>query len=104
MFRNISLFIRYLQSFKERKRMLRTFSTWHQQQQHLHNNKLSEPKLLLIIRLDDVGDYLLFRNSLSLYKQSTKWKGYKIHLLGNIAWKGLFETHDAGTVDKVNWI
>ena len=104
MFRNISLFIRYLQSFKERKRMLRTFSTWHQQQQHLHNNKLSEPKLLLIIRLDDVGDYLLFRNSLSLYKQSVKWKDYKIHLLGNIAWKGLFETYDTDAVDASIWI
>lgn len=104
MLRYISLFVRYLQSFKERKKLLLTFADWHQQQQHLHNNKLSQKKLLLIIRLDDIGDYLLFRNSLHLYRQSPKWKGYTIHLLGNIAWKELFETYDAGTVDVCKWI
>lgn len=63
-----------------------------------------EQKKLLIIRLDDIGDYLLFRNTLPAYKQSTRWNGYNITLLGNAAWKELFGLWDEETVDNVIWI
>ena len=44
---------------------------------------------LLIIRLDAIGDYLLFRNFLSVIRASRKYKDYEITLCGNIVWKDL---------------
>ena len=63
-----------------------------------------QPKKLLIIRLDDIGDYLLFRNTLPAYKQSARWNDYNITLLGNRAWKELFDLWDSATVDDTIWI
>ena len=37
---------------------------------------------LLIVRLDDIGDYLLFRNQLGAYRESERWKDHTITLLG----------------------
>jgi ADP-heptose:LPS heptosyltransferase len=51
-----------------------------------------------------IGDYLLFRNTLSLYKKSVQYSKYKITLLGNISWKELFEAFDSSFVDYVIWV
>ncbi len=59
---------------------------------------------LLIIRLDAIGDYLLFRNFLSAIKSSKKYKDYKITLCGNIVWKDLSEEFDKNVVDEFIWI
>ena len=63
-----------------------------------------QPKKLLLIRLDDIGDYLLFRNTLPAYKQSARWNNYNVTLLGNTAWKELFFMWDRATVDNAIWI
>ena len=62
------------------------------------------PNTLLIIRLDAIGDYLLFRNFLSTIRSSRKYKDYKITLCGNIAWKDLSEAFDKNVVDEYIWI
>ncbi len=69
---------------------------------------LKKPKLnpsgLLIIRLDSIGDYILFRNFLKILKESTKYGQCNLTLCGNIVWKDLAETFDGGFVDNFIWI
>lgn len=59
---------------------------------------------LLIIRLDAIGDYILFRNFLEELAKDEVYKNYKRVLCGNIMWKSLFEEWDEKTVNDVIWI
>lgn len=59
---------------------------------------------LLIVRIDAIGDYILFRNFLRIIKESDRFRNYKITLLGNIIWKDLAEEYDSGYVDEFVWI
>ena len=61
-------------------------------------------KSLLLIRLDAIGDYVLFRNFIEELKKSEKYGQYKITLLGNIAWKDLAEQLDKEYVDRFIWL
>ena len=61
-------------------------------------------KKLLIIRLDAIGDYVIFRNFLKELKESEKYKDYEITLLGNLVWKELSEYLDESYVDNFVWI
>jgi ADP-heptose:LPS heptosyltransferase len=101
--RFISVFIRSLQSQKKLKIQLNLIDKWLLEQKQLPSY-IRKGNKLLIIRVDDIGDYLLFRNLLSLYKQSKEWNKYDITLLGNVAWKEIFDRFDSKTVDKVIWM
>ena len=59
---------------------------------------------IMIIRLDSIGDYILFRNFLPLIKQSSKFQHKNITLLGNIAWREIAEEFDNKIIDKFVWI
>jgi ADP-heptose:LPS heptosyltransferase len=59
---------------------------------------------LLLVRLDTIGDYVLFRNSIEALRKSEKYKHYKIILCGNIAWKELAETFDTKFIDEFIWV
>ncbi len=59
---------------------------------------------LLIVRLDAIGDYILFRNFLEELAKDTTYKNYKRVLCGNNIWKSLFEEWDRETVNAVIWI
>lgn len=61
-------------------------------------------KRLLIIRVDAIGDYILFRNFLCSIRNSSKFSGWEITLLGNEAWKDLASAYDKNEVDKFIWI
>lgn len=61
-------------------------------------------KTLLIVRLDQIGDYVLFRNFLEDIRKSEKYSNYKITLLGNDLWKNLAETFDSEFVDEFLWL
>ena len=61
-------------------------------------------KTLLLIRLDAIGDYVLFRNFIEILGNSDKYKTYKITLCGNIIWKNLAETFDKNLVSNFIWI
>lgn len=105
MIRKISVILRKLQGTKSDRRLLANFAEW---KNALHDIKIVERnipvKKLLVIRLDDIGDYLLFRNFLPVYKQSSNWKDYEVTYLGNIAVKPLFDAYDFSTADKTIWI
>jgi ADP-heptose:LPS heptosyltransferase len=62
------------------------------------------PGSMLIVRLDAIGDYVLFRNFIKIVKESSKYKSYKITLCGNIAWKDLAESLDRDIIDGFIWI
>ncbi len=64
----------------------------------------TNPNTLLIVKLDAIGDYLLFRKFLSTLKSSKKYKNYKITLCGNIVWKDLSVEFDKNVVDEFIWI
>jgi len=66
--------------------------------------KTGAKKELLIIKLDEIGDYILFRNFLKYFKASAEFKDYKITLLGNLTWKSLFIFLDKDYVDFSIWV
>lgn len=59
---------------------------------------------LLIVRLDAIGDYILFRNSLLAIKQSPRFEKYSFSLLGNALWSDLAEKMDNDVIDNFIWI
>ena len=67
-------------------------------------NREKKEKTMLILRLDAIGDYILFRNFIEEIKKSEKYKNFKITLVGNIAWKELCEKLDKKYIDKFIWI
>ncbi|MFZ0456229.1 MAG: glycosyltransferase family 9 protein [Ignavibacteriaceae bacterium] len=71
----------------------------------INNKKIKPlPDSILIIRLDAIGDYVLFRNFIRILKESSKYRNYKITLCGNIIWKELAECLDGDVVDDFIWI
>lgn len=62
------------------------------------------PRTLMILRLDEIGDYILFRNFLKSIRESEKYRDCKITLCGNERWKDLAETFDSKYVDDFIWI
>lgn len=62
------------------------------------------PKTLLLIRLDAIGDYVLFRNFIEVLKKSDRYKEYKITLLGNTVWQNLSEQLDSDFVNGFIWL
>lgn len=59
-------------------------------------------KEVLIIRTDDIGDYILFRNTLEAYRKH--YAAYKITLIGHALWKPIAENWDADFVDEFIWL
>lgn len=68
-----------------------------------HKRKIISGTLLLV-RLDAIGDYILFRNYLKIIRASEKYKNYKITLLGNIIWKEIALTFDKDVIDEFIWL
>lgn len=66
--------------------------------------KIIEPKTLLLIRLDAIGDYILFRKCIAELKHSAKYRDYSITLVGNIVWKDLAEHFDKPYLEDIIWI
>ena len=98
----ISLVGRRRDAEKDRLRVLERFALWKADVASLPPAAPMD-KNLLLVRLDDIGDYLLFRNQLAMYKKSARWGGHRVTLLGNASWRELFQLLDTDTVDEVIW-
>ncbi|TZF86014.1 glycosyltransferase family 9 protein (plasmid) [Pedobacter sp. BS3] len=61
-------------------------------------------KRLLLIKTDEIGDYILFRNYIAILKQSQKFKDYEIDLLGNTVWRDLVTVYDREYLSAVFFI
>jgi ADP-heptose:LPS heptosyltransferase len=59
-------------------------------------------KEVFIIRTDDIGDYILFRNTLEVIRKA--YPNYKITLLGHQLWKPIAESWDSDFVDEFIWL
>ncbi len=59
-------------------------------------------KEILIIRTDDIGDYILFRNILEAIRKA--YPDYKITLLGHQLWKPIAESWDSDVVNEFIWL
>jgi ADP-heptose:LPS heptosyltransferase len=59
-------------------------------------------KEILVLRTDDIGDYILFRNSLEILRKA--YPDYKITLLGHQLWKPIAENWDTDFVDEFIWL
>lgn len=64
----------------------------------------ARPRTMVIIKLDAIGDYILFRNFLEVIKKSSTYKDWRITLCGNIIWKDLAETFDRRFIDSFIWV
>jgi ADP-heptose:LPS heptosyltransferase len=59
---------------------------------------------LLLLRMDSIGDYILFRNFIPVLRESERFKHFEITLCGNSWWKDLAEELDGKYVNKFVWI
>jgi len=59
---------------------------------------------LLLIRLDAIGDYVLFHDFLSAIRSAGPFREHRITLCGNRDWKDLALTFDGSFVDDFFWI
>ncbi len=59
---------------------------------------------LLILKLDEIGDYILFRNFIDVLKKDIKYKNYTFTLCGNIVWRNIAENFDKKDINKFIWI
>jgi len=59
---------------------------------------------LLLIRLDEIGDFVLFCNFISAVKASRKYKDYRISLCGNESWRDLAKHFFRHEVHSFIWI
>lgn len=101
--RFLSLAARNLSDKKDVKKTLETLRQWQPVLSNLPT-ATTRPQTLALIRLDDIGDYLLFRNFLHLYRHGSRFAGYKVTLIGNEAWKPLSEQFDKDYVDEWIWV
>ncbi len=61
-------------------------------------------KKLLIVRVDEIGDYMLWHKFLREITGCEKYQGYECHLCGNKNWQVLFQHFDAGYVHESIWL
>ncbi len=59
---------------------------------------------LLLVRLDGIGDYVLFRNFIKSLSASERYRGYRLTLCANHAYKDLAETLDSDFVSDFIWL
>ena len=59
---------------------------------------------VLLVRLDAIGDYILFRNVLRFIRHSAAYRDAHITMLGNPSWRNLSETFDSDCADEWLWV
>lgn len=59
---------------------------------------------LIVVKLDQIGDYVLFRNFLEVLKKSGRFQGHELTLLGNKECRPLAERLDRRVVDRFLWL
>ena len=61
-------------------------------------------KRVLIVRLDAIGDYVLWRNCLRFLRNCDRYRDSHFTILGNSAWRSLAETFDSDLADEWIWV
>ena len=68
---------------------------------HLKNQ---HKKIALVIRVDEIGDYILWRKFISPILISKKLDSHEVHFVGNQSWKALFELEFKDEFQKIVWL
>lgn len=66
--------------------------------------KRASHKKLLIVRVDEIGDFMLWHSFLNEMVSAERFKDYEFHFCGNQSWKTLFQNFDAAFVQKSFWL
>ncbi len=61
-------------------------------------------KRIGVLKLDRIGDYILFRDFLPCIKATPIYRDHEIVLIGNDLWRDLAERYDRGVVDRFIWV
>lgn len=64
----------------------------------------NKSKKVLIIRVDEIGDYILWRKFIHPILNSYDLTNHEIHFLGNESWQSLFELEFKETFTKLYWL
>jgi ADP-heptose:LPS heptosyltransferase len=64
----------------------------------------AKSRRLLLVKTDEIGDYVLVRNFLGKFRESPVYKDHQITFIGNSIYRELFEAYDTGIVDEVIWL
>lgn len=70
----------------------------------LGTRKNAAIKKVLIVRVDEIGDFMLWHNCLREMITAKPYKAYQIHFCGNQSWKSLFEYFDSDAVNQSFWL
>lgn len=68
------------------------------------NKRVSKKKLILVVKTDEIGDYVLWRNTAHFLKTAPRFQGYSFILCGNRAWKNIAENFDKQDFDDFIWL
>jgi len=68
------------------------------------SHEANHPESILIVKLDEIGDYILFRNFLKVIRECESYKRCRITLLGNSVWKEITEKFDKNFIDEIIWV
>ncbi len=59
---------------------------------------------VLVIKTDEIGDFMLWHNFLEELISADRFKDHQIHFCGNNGWKSLFNCFHQDTVNKIHWL
>lgn len=68
------------------------------------NSSIPIENSLVILKMDAIGDYILFRNYIKEIAKSKKYNNYNITLVGNELWKPIAERLDSKWINNFIWI
>ncbi len=68
------------------------------------NRSSNKSRKALILRVDEIGDYILWRKSIDPLLNADKLKNFEVHFVGNQSWKSLFDLEFKGTFQKIIWL
>ncbi|HEV7621993.1 MAG TPA: glycosyltransferase family 9 protein, partial [Flavisolibacter sp.] len=66
--------------------------------------KKAGKKKLLIVRVDEIGDYMLWRNFIKEITGTEEFRDHEKHFLGNKSIQSIFETFDRSFFQKTKWL
>lgn len=69
----------------------------------IHGNNFNNNRVL-IVRLDAMGDYILFRNFIEQLRKVPEYANTNLTLCGNVKWKQLAQELDSEFIDEFIWI
>jgi ADP-heptose:LPS heptosyltransferase len=59
---------------------------------------------LLLVKTDEIGDYVLLRNLLPLFRTEGPYRDHHIIFVGNSVFRQIYEQYDSGVADEVIWL